>query len=118
MREIGNDGEVDELAKVFDLASFRQDFEISKASKSGRDSANNCTRFPARVTIVKHIASDLFAGQNETESSRCGTTQVVHRFAAKELAYRGTQHRQPVSRTRVRSPTRTFQLHDPTITTR
>jgi hypothetical protein len=50
------------------------------------------------VAVVEHVAHHLFAGEGQRQRPGGGHTEVVHGFAAEELAQRRAQHREAIGR--------------------
>ncbi len=112
------DGEIDQLPEQGSLAARRGQLEIAEADEGWRDPADNGTFLRRRMAVVKHVANDILAGRQQAQGPRRRHAEMVHCFAAEELADRGAQHGAAIGAARIRRRPGTLELHFPALTRR
>ena len=77
---------VQQFFQRFRILPGRKDLVISETQKTFCDAADNGARLRFGSPVVEHVANDIIAGDDQAERARRRNAEVVHRFAAQELA--------------------------------
>ncbi len=115
MREIGTNRVVEESLQQLGLAPRGEHLEMTEAGERRRHPAYHGPGLRCRMPVVKHVAHDLIAGQRQRQRPRGGHAEMVHGFAAQELADRRPQHGVAVRGARVRRGASALELQHPVL---
>ena len=115
-REIASDGEFDESAQQFRIATRSGQLKVAEADERRRDAADDGAGFGLRVTVVEHVAHHFLARFQQGQCTRCRHAKMVHSLAAQEFADRRAQHRPPVGPARIGRRPGTLELPFKTLT--
>ncbi len=112
-RKIARDADIGQLPQQRGVATRGRQFEGAETDERRRDAAHDRAGFGFRVTVVEHVAHHGIAGADQAQRT-CGRhAEVMHCFAAQELADRRAQHRSPIGTARVRRAPGALQLQLP-----
>ena len=111
--EIRADGVVEQALERIEVTACGVDLEVSETRERRGHAAHHCARLRARVAVVEHVANDALAGRYQRQRAGRRYTEMVHRFAAQELAYARAQHGQAVGAARVGRGAGTLELQRP-----
>ena len=64
----------------------RKNFEAAEAYERGRDTADDSAHLGLWIAVVKHIAHHRFTRCNQAQCARRRHPEIMHGFAAQELA--------------------------------
>lgn len=111
--EITGDAGVHQLLQQGRLATRGRQLKRTETQERRRDPAHDGARLGTRVAVIEHVAHHLLAGTDQRQRARGRHAQVVHRFAAQELADRRAQHCPSIGTARVRGRAGPLQLQLP-----
>ena len=80
--KIPGQGELDQAIEQRHIIACRRQFEMSEARERGGDTADDRAGFFCRMSIVKHVAYDRLARDDQRQGARGRHAQVVHGLAA------------------------------------